>query len=130
MQKYYNSTWEQERDKRYIFHTICESKMRNLCKIHPLNQRDVNQIYEAIYTDPRVAMIIIFGSSLNMRCNAKSDIDIAIKLKEGFITSEVKSEVSEKIQIACNWKADILWRDRLDESDRVLHDIRKGVELK
>lgn len=126
---FFESTWEQERDKRYCFPVVCNSKMQNINKIHPLMQKRMDCIYRAIAEDKRVCMIVIFGSSLNLRCNAHSDIDLAIKLKDGCLSTQVKSEISEKIQIACNWNADILWRDRLDESDRVLHDIRKGVVL-
>lgn len=130
MLKFYESTWEMERDNRYVFQTVCDSEMENLYRVHPLNQQRVASIYKAVHMDTRIAMIVVFGSSLNLRCNTKSDVDVAVKLKDGCISNETKSEISEKIQIACDWKADVLWRDRLSESDRVLHDIRKGVELK
>lgn len=64
-----------------------------------------------------------------MRCTGKSDIDLAVKLKEECISDEMKNSISEKIQAACDWNADIVWRDRLQESDQILQDIRKGVIL-
>lgn len=129
MGEYFESTWEKEREKRYIFPVVCDSDMKNLCRIHPLNQKKADCIYRAVYDDPCIALTVIFGSSLNHRCNQESDIDIAVKLKEGSITNDAKSEISEKIQTACDWTADILWRDRLTEADRILHEIRKGVIL-
>jgi len=75
------------------------------------------------------SMIVVFGSSLNLRCTVDSDLDLAIKLKDDNVSNEIKTEISEKIQSAYDWNADILWRDRLNESDRILHEIRKGVIL-
>lgn len=48
-----------------------------------------------------------------MRCTGKSDIDLVVKLKEECISDEMKNSISEKIQAACDWNADIVWRDRL-----------------
>lgn len=129
MSKTLERAWEKERDNRYTFHVICKTKMKNLCKIYPLNQKKVNAIFEAIHDDDRINMVVVFGSSLNLRCNSDSDIDLAVKLKPGYITNNVKDEVSEKIQVACDWKADILWRDRMADTEPILVDIRKGVIL-
>lgn len=125
----FNSTWEQERDKRYFFHTVCDSEMKNLNSIYPLNQQMVNDIYNAVHDDQRIDMIIVFGSSLNFRCNADSDVDLAVKLKPGFVTNADKDDISMKIQTACDWNADILWRDRISETEPILEEIRKGVIL-
>ena len=129
MRKYYISTWEKERDRRYIFPAVCDSEMKNISRIHPLLQKQADAVYRAVCGDRNISMIIVFGSALNMRCTGKSDIDLAVKLKEECISDEKKNSISEKIQAACDWNADIVWRDRLQESDQILQDIRKGVIL-
>lgn len=121
--------WEKERDNRYIFPVVCKTRMKNLCSIYPLNQRKVNAVFESVYGDDRIDMIVVFGSSLNLRCNSKSDIDLAVKLKPGYTTNAIKNEISGKMQEACSWTADILWRDRMTDTEPILDEIRKGVIL-
>lgn len=103
MHNYYVSTWEQERYRRYIFPVICNSAMKNLAQIHPLRQKQVDAVYRAMQGDPNVFMIVIFGSSLNLRCTINSDLDLAVKLKDGHASNEIKTEIYEKIQDACDW---------------------------
>ena len=74
--------------------------------------------------------LIIFGSSVNIRCTKKSDIDIAIKLKDNFFKREIQNELSEKIQELTNYNSDIIWLNTLDKSSRLYHNINtKGVKI-
>lgn len=125
----FTSTWEQERENRYKFRLVCNTTMKNLCKVYPINQRYINRIYDAVHNDLRIDTIIIYGSSLNFRCNFNSDIDLAIKLKPKYVSNKDKDDISYKIQSACDWRADILWRDQISDQEEILEEIRSGVIL-
>ena len=99
----------------------------DMSRIYPLQQQKVANIISAIKDDSRVDCVILFGSSVNMRCTIHSDLDFVVKLKD--ISTQSKNEVSEKIQEACDWSADILWFDHLSEKDRVFQEMRMGVKI-
>ena len=60
-----------------------------------------------------------------MACNRDSDVDFAVGLNE--VTNEAKNEISEKIQVACDWGADIIWMDRLTSEDYLYKAVMRGV---
>ena len=64
-----------------------------------------------------------------MQCNNDSDIDLAIRLDSGFTDNDTKNDISEVVQEICKWNADIIWYDRISSSDRVYHEICKGVQI-
>lgn len=123
------TTWEDERNARYRFHKVVESNMEFISRVHPLQQRAVLNVRNAVIDDDRVCTIMLFGSSTNMRCTPKSDLDMVIRLLPEFVNSSAKNEISEKVQIACDWNADILWYDRLSPNDRVYKECLEGVQI-
>ncbi|MCM1236728.1 MAG: hypothetical protein NC489_42170 [Ruminococcus flavefaciens] len=126
---YINSTWEEQRNRRIIFPVMIECPPVHMEFIHPLKQKLVYDIHQALVDDARVRTILMFGSSVNLRCTIYSDADLAVRLSDDCITKEVKNEVSEIIQKAADWNADILWYDSLDRSERIYGDILKGVQI-
>ena len=72
---------------------------------------------------------MLFGSAVNLRCNIHSDIDIVVRLNDGYVRRDVKNDVSEKIQILSGWKADILWYDELLPGERIYSSVLKGVQI-
>lgn len=54
---------------------------KNLNRIHPLKQRQVEAICKVARGCSAVDQIIIFGSSTTYKCNSCSDLDICIKWK-------------------------------------------------
>ena len=64
-----------------------------------------------------------------MRCSRESDTDVSIRLNEGFVTREVKNDISERVLEICDWKADIIWYDTLKKNEKIYHDILKGVQI-
>ena len=71
---------------------------------------------------------IIFGSSINIRCNKKSDIDIAVKIKEECFNNNSKNSISEEIQEICGYNSDIIWLNTIDEKSQLYYNINtKGV---
>lgn len=110
-------------------YSINESFSFDVARIYPTKQRLVMKIHNYLCSDKRVGSAFLFGSSVTNMCNRDSDTDIAIKLVGGIDIDSAKEEISEKVQEICDWNADILWRDRLDRTDRVLGDILRGVKI-
>lgn len=115
--------------KYYKFPIIVDNKNIDMSRIHPLKQKVVSRINDELMYDTGIASIMLFGSSVMMRCNQNSDIDLAIRLQDDFVNEGTKNTVSEKIQEVCDWNADILWFDRISRDDRIYHDICKGVQI-
>lgn len=127
--KYIDYTWEQERNKRYCFPVVAENDVVHMSYIHPLQQVSVNKINNALRNDDRVCAVVLFGSSINLRCNIHSDLDLVIRLDERYVNRETKNEISEIVQECCNWNADILWYDMLQPNERVYKEVLKGVQI-
>lgn len=121
------------REKKYYRFPIVIKNDENMdfdiARVYPLKQKEVYQIHKALSGDDRVASAFLFGSSITKACHSGSDTDLAIKIKPEIDVETAKYEVSEMVQEICNWNADILWRDRLTDADRVLSDILKGVKI-
>lgn len=52
---------------------------RNANRVHPLMQAQVEKLIHHIYKDKNIRRMVLFGSSLEFRCNSNSDIDIYIE---------------------------------------------------
>lgn len=120
-------TWEEVRELSFIFKKIIDVPGVEITRVHPLQQRAVYNINKALNGDSRVDKVVLFGSSVNMRCTIHSDLDMVVVMND--ISNGAKLDVSEKIQEACDWKADILWRDTLSDNDRVFQEAKKGVVI-
>ncbi len=128
--KFISNSWENNRDKKFYFPIIVENENYECDRIHPLMQRKINDIYYYVSNDNLIEKVIIFGSSTNIRCNNKSDIDIAIKLKEERYNKDSQNFVSEKIQEITNFNSDIVWLNSLDENSKLFYEINfKGVVI-
>lgn len=125
----HTSTWEDQRELKCIFPVIYSVPSVEIERVHPLQQESVCRIYRELHGDPRVVAVVLFGSSVNLRCTLRSDLDLAVRLNEEFVNRETKNEISERIQEACNWNADILWYDRIREGSRIYCNILKGVQI-
>jgi predicted nucleotidyltransferase len=126
---YIEYTWERQRDIRCVFPVCVECDGINVQYIHPLQQKRAVAINRALQNDKRVVSIVLFGSSVNLRCNIHSDLDVVVRLKDDSITRENKNDVSEIIQECCDWNADVLWYDLLDRKGHIYNDVLKGVRI-
>lgn len=113
----------------YKFPIVADSKKIDMSRIHPLKQKLVVKLNESLTSEENIASIMLFGSSITMRCTYESDIDLAVRLKQESVSEKIKNDISEKIQNISDWNADILWFDRLTKGDRIYHDICKGVQI-
>ncbi len=62
------------------FNVINKHKFRNNEKIHPLQQESIEEILKTIKQYKEVTKVIVFGSSVEERCNYESDIDLYVEL--------------------------------------------------
>ena len=116
-------------DKEYIFNKVCECEKVKIERVFPTKQLLVKRIHDSFKNDARVVCMVLFGSSVSIKCNSQSDIDLLVRLSEENINSETKNDISEKIQELSGWNADIIWYDRLKPQDRIYNRILKGVQI-
>ena len=124
-----NSTWEQAKRKKYYFPDIYHSDVYDNRRIHPLKQRDIASVFDSVRNNPAVKALILFGSSSTVCCRAQSDIDLAVELRDSDVNTECKNAVSEAIQDACGYTADIIWMDRVTENSALYNNICRGVKI-
>ena len=125
--KAYERAMKKKCDTFVHFPIVVSDDYIDMSKIYPTKQKAVKNIVDQLRSEVSLDKLILFGSSITMRCHKDSDLDFCVGLKQS--TVEIKNEISEKIQEACNWSADILWLDRISAEDRIYHDIMKGVVL-
>lgn len=118
-----------QRRKKEVTHfpIIISDPMVDMSRIYPTKQREVKAVIDRFRNDIRLHSIRLFGSSITMSCHKDSDLDFAIELITPSET--IKNDISEQIQICCDWNADILWLDRVTSTDRIYEDIMKGLVI-
>lgn len=125
-----HSTWEEQRNVQCSFPIVVGSDYYDAFRVYPLKQKIAKKVFETFKNDKRVKKIVLFGSSTTMRCTRNSDTDFAIELSKEHINKKTKDEVSESIQEICDWKADIIWMDKINKGTKIYQNIKKGVNLK
>lgn len=124
-----STSWLDQKDKIYIFPIIVNNDNYDVSRIHPLNQKKINIVFNIINNDPRINKVIIFGSSTTLRCNKNSDVDIYISLNQKDVNNKNKDEISEAIQNELDYKADIIWADRVNGNSKLYKNIMKGETI-
>ena len=112
----------------YRFPVVIDSTFPLISRIHPLKQKKADALWRCCRGDRRIRSLYIFGSSANIRCGKSSDLDIAVDPNQELLPPQSRSELSEQIQNACDFDADIVWMDRTI-SPVLSENIRKGVQL-
>lgn len=123
----YESALDKQRKAVVHFPVIIPDDKIDMSRIYPTKQRMVKSVIDQIRGDLRISSVRLFGSSITMRCSRESDLDFAIGLVEN--TDSARNDISEKIQLCCEWEADILWLDRLTSDDRIYENIMNGLVL-
>ncbi len=125
-----SNSWEENKNKKFYFPIIIQNNNYECNRIHPLKQKVVSDIYDYVKVKKEIQKVIIFGSSVNIRCNKKSDIDIAIELKDSYFTRIIQNEISEEIQEICEYNSDILWLNKIEQNTILYNNInKKGVVI-
>lgn len=117
------TTWEENRNKVFHFPIIVENNNFECDRIHPLAQKKINDIYNEIIKYDVIEKVVLFGSSINIRCNIKSDIDLAIMIKSEHFNRESQNLISEAIQEVADYNVDIVWLNTIDSSSQLFQNI-------
>lgn len=115
--------WEEERKNRYRFKNIYQSAVMNIDRIHPLQQKNVISIVREL---PRLNIdkVVVIGSSLNLRCNPWSDLDLVFY---GDLDGPHRACVEMKVLSVVEGAVDILWMQDIKETNKILEDIEGGI---
>jgi len=125
-----NQTWLLKKKKKYKFPIIKESSFYDASRVHPLKQKLIFELSRLLTEDERIEYSILYGGSTTICCNKDSDIDLGICLKEGYISNDIKNEISEKVQLMCSWNADISWIDEVEKDSKLYLALERGVVIK
>jgi len=109
------------------FPVIADDELVDMSRIYPTKQSEVKQVLAGLRGDANITELRLFGSSITMACHKNSDVDFAVGLRKA--DPEIRNYVSEIIQQACDWKADIIWMDHLSSGERIYKDIMRGLVL-
>ena len=124
-----NPTWLNAKKRSYRFPVKYGSDAYDASRIHPLKQKAALAVYDRLRDNPNLLSLILFGSAPTICCRADSDLDFAVALRPEAVSREIKNEVSEQLQEACGYSADILWMDRVNKQSTLYKNILKGVKL-
>lgn len=121
------NNWEESKTKSFIFPVIANNKNYQANRIHPLKQKTINELYYSVSKNKKIKKVILFGSSINIRCHNASDIDLAIELFDDDIAT--KNIVSEQIQEKCDYNADIIWLNSISKDTDLYNNIQGGITI-
>ena len=103
-------------------------------KIADIKLHHINNIVEQAQKAPNISRIVLFGSSLEERCTAKSDIDIAVfgvKSKSRYIDSGEFRRFKKNV-FSFDWNQDydvLYFAENYVCEDPIMKDINSGVEI-
>lgn len=123
----YEKCLNSRKDIEVHFPVIYSDEYVDMSRIYPTKQGIVKNVINQIRLDENISSLLLFGSSITMECHKGSDVDFAVRIKE--TSNDVRNKISEKIQSACNWNADIIWMDHISTEDRIYKNIMKGLVL-
>lgn len=124
-----STTWQDAKSKSYIFPIICNNPHYEVRMIHPLKQKMINELFQLFTNIPAISKVILFGSSINIRCKSNSDIDLAILLNENDFNNDTKNQVSELIQEKSDYCCDIIWLNDISKKTKLYENIKMGLTI-
>lgn len=65
-------------DNLWDFEIVSDHPFENVNRIHPLKQRDVSLLIQAVQNDPHITGIIVFGNAVRFDCHSMSDLDVLV----------------------------------------------------
>lgn len=105
----------------------CKDNEKHILQhVYPLMQSYVQKIMRSDFSN--VTKIILFGSSITMKCNIESDLDLAIQTD----TYDLQTfhSVREVIERMISIKCDILYYNDIVAEDQLFAEINKGLVIK
>ena len=84
----------------WTFEILSGINFKNCEHIHPLKQKEVQQLVNACKSDSGIDLLIIFGSSVEFRCRSNSDIDcVLIRNDNKKIVPDTFYEIHSEVDI-------------------------------
>ena len=104
------------------FPVMKEVSFKNANRVHPLMQTRVEKLIHSFYKDKNIKKVVLFGSSLEFRCNSNSDIDIYIEKWDREKKLEDMPELDCEIDIVTNLPSDSSLHREIEDKRLVLFE--------
>lgn len=91
-------------------------------RVHPLMQKRVETLLQELKKDPNIQKIVLFGSSLDFRCNSQSDIDLYIQKKNSDEKLTTLPDLDCEIDIITNLPSDSKLFQEIDRTGLLLFE--------
>ena len=125
-----SDSWNENKNKKFVFPVIVQTDKYDCKRIHPLKQKLVYEVYKKIVELSIIKKAVVFGSSVNIRCHNKSDLDIAIYIKDDLFNRDSQNIISEEMQELCDYNLDIIWLNNIKKESQLYNNIiKKGVVI-
>ncbi len=95
---------------------------QNANRVHPLMQARVEKLMDCMPKDPNISRMVLFGSSLEFRCNSNSDIDIYIEKYDKEKKLEYFPELDCEVDIVTNLSPDSALYREIDNTGLLLFE--------
>ncbi|MCD8217834.1 MAG: nucleotidyltransferase domain-containing protein [Clostridiales bacterium] len=90
----YNNMWD--------FPIVHGVSFTDANRIHPLMQKRVDTLIDALVRDANVRKAVLFGSSLEFRCDSRSDIDLYVEKYDKEKNLEILPELDCEVDVITN----------------------------
>ena len=95
---------------------------QNANRVHPLMQARIEKLLQSMLKDKNVRKLVLFGSSLEFRCNSNSDIDIYIEKKDRDKKLEHFPDLDCEVDIVTNLSPDSKLYFEIDKKGLILFE--------
>jgi predicted nucleotidyltransferase len=112
----------------FLFPIIVNTDFVNINRIFPSKQKIVKSIYDNSDLHNLCKQIIVFGSSITLRCTMYSDLDLAVELLNDNNESRNKATLILS-KLLRGSRYDLIWIDEDIYNERVYEYIQKGVKI-
>lgn len=91
-------------------------------RVHPIMQRRVQKLLEILTTDSNIKEIVLFGSSLDFRCNSYSDLDVYIEKYNPNISLNAEPLLDCEVDILMDLKHESRLYQEIDKKGLLLYE--------
>ena len=94
----------------------------NANRVHPLMQARVQKLIQHMQCEPNIRKLVLFGSSLEFRCNSFSDIDIYIEKYDKSKKLESFPDLDCEVDIISNLEPESKLYQEIDKTGLLLFE--------
>ena len=69
-------------DEHFKFSVMSGVSFPNAQFVHPIKQQCVQMLYDELWQDDNVLLMVVFGSAVDFRCHSHSDVDVYLERKD------------------------------------------------